>query len=213
MSQIFSRRFDFLFRLAVVAAFVFVAGGIVAWRVISAPAIAAPIEQPIPFSHRHHVGEAGIDCRYCHGSVEAQAYAGMPSTSTCLNCHSRLFADAGLLQPLQASWRSQTPVEWNPLERLPDFVYFNHSIHVAKGIGCYSCHGRVDDMALMSKAHDMTMAWCLDCHRHPERRLRPRSEIFATRPLAVSAAEARDLARDYHLHGTAALTACSTCHR
>ena len=141
-------------------------------------------DQPIPFSHEHHVADCGIDCRYCHTSVTKEARAGMPSTETCLRCHRYLFADSEMLRPIHDSWRNQEPLRWNRVHDLPDFVYFNHSIHINKGIGCYSCHGRVDRMPLIEQAAPLTMQWCLDCHRNPEAHVRPKSLIFETRPLA-----------------------------
>jgi hypothetical protein len=137
-----------------------------------------PIDQPVPFSHEHHVAGLGIDCRYCHVSVEDAAYAGMPATKTCMTCHSQIWTNAALLEPVRASWRNDTPIQWNRVHDLPDFVQFNHGIHVQKGIGCYECHGKVDGMPLMWKANSLHMDWCLDCHRAPEKHVRPRDQVF-----------------------------------
>lgn len=136
-------------------------------------------DQPVPFSHDHHVSGLGIDCRYCHTSVETSAFAGMPTTETCMGCHSQIWRDSSLLAPVRESWRTGQPLAWTRVHDLPDFVYFNHSIHLAKGIGCESCHGRVDKMPLMRKAASLHMEWCLDCHEHPELEVRGQSELFA----------------------------------
>src|SRR5438874_9464915 len=127
-----------------------------------------PQDQPVPFSHQHHVGGLGIDCRYCHTTVETAAFAGMPASETCMSCHSQIWKDSPLLAPVRDSFRTGKPLVWTRVHDLPDFVYFNHSIHVAKGIGCESCHGRVDQMPLMRKDASLLMEWCLHCHRHPE---------------------------------------------
>lgn len=169
-------------------------------------------EQPVPFSHDHHVGEIGIDCRYCHTSVEKSSFAGIPPTATCMNCHSILFADAPLLEPVRESFRSGKPIEWTRVYDLPDFVYFNHSIHVAKGVGCTTCHGPIDRMPLTWKAASLKMEWCVDCHRDPVRNIRPRSEVFnvAWDPDSLTADERTALAAEYHVQSK---TSCSTCHR
>ena len=135
-------------------------------------------DQPVPFSHDHHTSGLGIDCRYCHATAETAAFAGMPTTETCMGCHSQIWRDSPLLAPVRESWRTGQPLAWTRVYDLPDFVYFNHSIHIAKGIGCESCHGRVDKMPLMRKATTLHMEWCLDCHEHPERNVRERADLF-----------------------------------
>lgn len=135
-------------------------------------------QQPVPFSHQHHVSGLGIDCRYCHASVEIAAYAGMPPTSTCMNCHSAMWTDSPMLEPVRESYRTGQPIVWTRVYNLADFVYFNHSAHVRNGIGCSSCHGRVDLMPLMWQAVPLTMQWCIDCHRDPDAQLRPNDQIF-----------------------------------
>ena len=136
------------------------------------------VEQPIQFSHERHVAGNGIDCRYCHTSVEKAAFAGIPPTKTCMNCHSQIWAQSPYLEPVRASFRNDTSLEWNRVNDLPDFVYFDHSIHVAKGVGCETCHGRVDEMPLVWQAARLQMSWCLDCHRNPVKNVRPKQEVF-----------------------------------
>ena len=136
-----------------------------------------PREQPIPFSHKHHAN-MGIDCRYCHVAVEESATAGIPPTKTCMNCHSMIWNDAHMLEPVRESFKTGKSLEWIRVHDLPQFVYFNHSVHVAKGVGCSTCHGRVDQMPLMRKQNTLYMGWCLQCHLEPEKYLRPKSEVF-----------------------------------
>lgn len=171
--------------------------------------------QPVQFSHQHHVGGIGIDCRYCHTSVEVAASAGIPPTKTCINCHSQIWSDSPYLEPVRASFRDDTPMQWVRVHDLPDFVYFNHSIHVAKGVGCETCHGQVDRMPLMLQTASLQMEWCLECHRNPERFVRPRSEVFTMgyRPATSQAELGPELVREYNIAGTASLTSCSVCHR
>ena len=135
------------------------------------------IDQPVPFSHKHHVGQLGIDCRYCHTSVETSAFAGVPPTKTCMNCHQQMWAGSEMLNPVRESYKQNKSIPWERVHNLPGYVYFNHSIHIAKGVGCVSCHGQVDDMSLMSQAKPLLMEWCLKCHRNPEEHLRPRDEV------------------------------------
>src|SRR5438105_13007783 len=137
-----------------------------------------PRQQEVPFSHQHHVAGLGLDCRYCHTSVEESSFAGLPPTETCMTCHSRVWTDAPLLEPVRASFARNQPLRWKRVNDLPDFVFFNHSIHVQKGIGCSTCHGKVNEMPLTWKAHSLYMRWCLDCHEAPERYLRPRDQIY-----------------------------------
>ena len=217
MAQVFSSRFALLLRVgALVLVGIVVAAGVV-YRV-NARADAprnAPIEQPIPFSHQHHARDDGIDCRYCHTSVETSAFAGIPPLATCMTCHAELFNDAPVLAPLRAAYASGKPLAWNRIHDLPDFVYFDHSIHVAKGVGCSTCHGRVDRMPLTRRVASLYMQWCLDCHRQPERYLRPHAEVFdmAWRPPPDQDVRGAALRRAYGLRSTRELTDCSTCHR
>lgn len=184
-------------------------------------------DQPVPFSHDHHVAGLGIDCRYCHTSVETSAFAGMPSTEICLGCHSQIWKDSPLLAPVRESLRTGKPLAWTRVHDLPDFVYFNHSIHVAKGIGCESCHGRVDQMPLMRKGEPLLMEWCLRCHRHPETEVRDKRDVFTfglhgpsrtgVAPQAgfgpvQDLAEGEKLVGEYGI-ATQQLTDCAVCHR
>ncbi len=135
-------------------------------------------DQPVPFSHKHHVMGLGIQCQYCHTSVEKSSYAGIPPTKTCMNCHSQIWTNAGLLEPVRHSWATGESITWTKVHDLPDFAYFNHEIHVNKGLGCSSCHGRVDQMPIMYMQNSLQMEWCLNCHRNPAKNLRPTSEIY-----------------------------------
>lgn len=171
------------------------------------------VQQPIPFSHRHHVAGLGIDCRYCHESVESDAFAGMPAAQTCMTCHAKVWTDATILEPLRQAWRSGMPVSWRRAYNLPDFVYFNHSIHVAKGVGCSTCHGRVDEMPLVRKAVPLFMGWCIDCHRDPGPNLRATHDVFNMkwRP-SNDPIEQQLLVRERGIVSDG-LANCSTCHR
>jgi hypothetical protein len=135
-------------------------------------------DQPVPFSHKHHVEGLGLQCQYCHTSVEKSSYAGIPPTKTCMNCHSQIWTNAQLLEPVRQSWATGESLQWIKVHDLPDYVYFNHEIHVNKGIGCASCHGRVDEMPLMYEQNSLQMEWCLNCHRNPAVNLRPTSDIY-----------------------------------
>lgn len=173
------------------------------------------VEQPVPFSHEHHVSGLGIDCRYCHDSVEQSAFAGMPPTETCMSCHSQLWTNSAMLEPVRRSYARNEPIQWNRVHRLADYVYFDHSIHVAKGVGCETCHGRVDQMPLTYQAASLHMSWCLECHRAPEKFIRPAEEIFAfgrNLPAEAQLTLGRRLVREYDIHA-GQLTDCSVCHR
>lgn len=184
--------------------------------------------QPAPFSHQHHVGGLGIDCRYCHTSVEVSSFAGIPPTRTCMNCHAQIWTGAPMLEPVRESFSSGKSLIWNRVNDLPDFVYFNHSIHINKGVGCNTCHGPVDRMPLMYNYASLQMEWCLNCHRAPEKNLRPRDQVFNMRYEEPSSAKpimvdgktytdqislGRDLVTKYKLRTVADITSCSTCHR
>lgn len=171
------------------------------------------VDQVVPFSHKHHVSGLGIDCRFCHATVEVAGDAGMPPTYTCMTCHSQIWTNAAMLAPVRQSLANGTMLVWHRVTDLPDYVYFNHAIHIAKGIGCASCHGDVESMPLMRKAKSMTMGFCLDCHRDPAPHLRPKNEIFNTawhRTKDTPSPQA--LMAQYHVGGRN-LTDCSICHR
>ena len=169
-------------------------------------------EQPVPFSHKHHVSGLGIDCRYCHTSVEEAAFAGIPSTKTCMTCHSQIWATSRMLEPARESFRSDRSIEWTRVHDLPDFTYFDHSIHIKKGIGCVTCHGRVDQMPLMWREKALHMEWCLACHRNPEVFVRPCEHVFNMnwRPSINQSVLGKKLVQDYNIQK---LTNCSICHR
>lgn len=170
--------------------------------------------QPIPFSHQRHVGGNGIDCRYCHTTVEKSNFAGIPPTETCMTCHSQVLSDAPLLEPVRESWKEDKPIEWTRIYDVPDFVYFDHSIHVAKGVGCTTCHGEIDEMPLTYKANTLHMSWCLQCHKNPERFLRPQEEVFNVdwEPPHNQTELGLELVKQYNVK-TEQLTNCSVCHR
>jgi len=169
-------------------------------------------EQPVPFSHAHHVGGIGIDCRYCHTSVETSNFAGIPPTKTCMNCHSQLYVDSPTLEPVRESWRTGQAIAWTRVNDLPDYVYFPHAVHVHKGVGCVTCHGPVNRMALMWQEKSLQMEWCLECHRNPEKFVRPREAVFQTdwQPAEDQAVLGPRLVREYDIHPR---VDCSTCHR
>ena len=184
--------------------------------------------QPAPFSHQHHVAGLGIDCRYCHTSVETSSFAGIPPTKTCMNCHSQIWTAAPLLEPVRESFRTGKSLVWNRVNDLPDFVYFDHSIHINKGVGCNTCHGPVDRMPLMFNYASLQMEWCIQCHRAPEKNLRPRDQVFNMRyqqpttdvPVVVDGVSYTDqlslgkhLVHKYNLRSVMDITSCSTCHR
>lgn len=170
-------------------------------------------EQPVPFSHKHHVSGLGLDCRYCHTTVEISQNAGMPPTETCMTCHSQIWTHAAILAPVRQSFANHQPLRWTAVYRLPDYVYFDHSIHIAKGVGCTECHGAIGDMALTWKASTLYMSWCLSCHRDPAPHLRPLDQVFnpdwkrtATTP------SGKQLMAAFHIHPET-LDDCSVCHR
>ena len=170
------------------------------------------VEQVIQFDHRHHVSDDGIDCRYCHRSVEVAPSAGIPSTSICMGCHEQIWNKSPLLDELRARYFTDRAIPWSRVHRLPDFVYFNHSIHVNKGVGCVSCHGRVDQMALVEQVAPLTMGWCLDCHRDPAAHLRPVQEItnMTWEPPSDRGQLALALMSQNQVQTR---TNCTTCHR
>ncbi len=232
MPQIFHRSTNSLARATIYgAAFVVVALGYLIYEVQASPYVTnAGVRkpQPVPFSHQHHVTGLGIDCRYCHTSVETSSFAGIPPTKTCMNCHSQIWTNAALLEPVRASYKSGESLQWTRVNQLPDFVYFNHSIHVTKGVGCNTCHGPVDQMPYMYQEASLQMEWCLDCHRHTEKNLRPRDQVFNMRyqqpttanpvvmegrTFADQASLGKFLTWKYNVRSVKDITTCSTCHR
>jgi hypothetical protein len=218
MAQIFSPRATILFRVVLIGTpFVLGAAGFAALQVIWSPYVTDvghPVDQAVPFSHEHHVSGLGIDCRYCHTTVEKAAFAGIPPTETCMTCHSQVWTEAPVLAAVRNSQASRTPLQWNRAHDLPDFVYFNHSIHVKKGIACAECHGQVERMPLIWKEHALHMGWCLDCHRHPARAMRPPDQVFNLnwRPDA-NPELGQTLVRKQQIRSTRELTDCGLCHR
>lgn len=216
MAQIFHRSTNALSRVSIFGIGFLLAGIIAAAYAIDRGSfntdVAVVKDQPVPFSHKHHVTDDGIDCRYCHTSVETSNHAGVPATEVCMSCHSQIWANANILEPVRSSWRTGESLAWTRVHDLPDYVYFNHSIHVSKGIGCASCHGRVDQMPLMFKVNTLNMNWCLDCHRQPEKYVRPRDQVFnmAYQPPQDQLALGKKLVAEYHIQK---LTDCNTCHR
>ncbi len=218
MAQLFPKSANYL-APASIAAIVLVAGGAVG----SLLAIdyagfnqrrGETVEQTVPFSHEHHVAGLGIDCRYCHTAVEKSASAGVPPTSTCYNCHKVVWNEAPMLEPVRASVRTGQPMEWTKVHDLPDFTYFNHSIHVAKGMGCATCHGPVHEMRLMRSAQPLQMRWCLECHRNPEKFIRPKEEIYnMTWKAEDQETLGRELVEKYKVRPPEQITSCGTCHR
>jgi hypothetical protein len=230
--QIFHRSANVISRASIYAGIFILAGTL--WACIqfqrspyvTYAGVARP--QPVPFSHEHHVAAVGIDCRYCHTSVETSSFAGIPPTKTCMNCHSQIWTNAALLEPVRESFRTGKSLVWNRVNDLPDFVYFDHSIHINKGVGCNTCHGQVDRVPLMYNHASLQMEWCINCHRAPEKNLRPREQVFNMRyqqptsdlPVVVDGASYADqlslgkaLVKKYNLRSVMDITSCSTCHR
>jgi cytochrome c7-like protein len=216
MSQIFHRSANTIARVSIFGAIFFIGGLLYLFdQVNRSPWVTearVAREQPIQFSHERHVAGNGIDCRYCHTSVEESAFAGIPPTKTCMNCHAQIFANSPFLQPVRTSFTTNQPLHWTRVHDLPDFAYFNHSIHLKKGVGCTTCHGQVDRMPLMWQENSLQMEWCLDCHRNPERYVRPRDQVFSVsyQPPSNQLELGQRLVAEYQIQK---LTSCSTCHR
>jgi hypothetical protein len=217
MARLFQPGADTLARLALVA---LVAGPLIAFGLAYAVHVSpyvqgngVTVEQPVPFSHKHHVGEIGLDCRFCHASVETNRFAGIPTSHTCMTCHSQLFTTAAMLAPVRDSLAKDQPLSWTRVNNLPGYVYFDHSAHIRHGVGCVNCHGEVADMPLTRQAAPLTMRWCLDCHRDPGPHLGSPHDLFDTTFQPHNPpAEARRRLKRWHVN-TKALTDCSTCHR
>jgi hypothetical protein len=233
MPQIFHRSFNTIGRVAVFGSLMSVAGlglGLaVFFRSDYATGMHTAYIQPVPFSHAHHTGQLGIDCRYCHTSVEVSPFAGLPPTKTCMNCHQQMWVGSEMLQPVRDSYRDDQSLPWQRVHNLPGFVYFNHSIHISKGVGCATCHGRLDEMPLTWQVNTLLMEWCVECHRNPEPNLRPKSEVFSMvwNPSQKTAdpdhpgeffpqdqaSLGAELKKRYNVREVPVLTSCSTCHR
>src|SRR5512132_1346459 len=222
MSQIFHRSANTIARVSIFGALFFIAAVIgLLYQIDRSPWLTlehVAREQPIQFSHERHVAGNGIDCRYCHTSVEDSSFAGIPPTKTCMNCHSQIFSTSPFLEPVRDSFRTDRSIPWTRVHDLPDFAYFNHSIHVNKGVGCATCHGRVDQMPIVYQASSLQMEWCLECHRNPERFVRPKNKVFDMEWRAENTSkndldEAKRWVAEYKIQPPRILTSCSTCHR
>jgi hypothetical protein len=232
MAQIFHRSMNLLSRVSILGGVFILAAlgwfidGMVRSSYVTEVNVAR--EQPVPFSHKHHVAGLGLDCRYCHTTVEETNFAGIPPTKTCMNCHAQVWNDAPILEPVRASFRNDQSLEWTRVHDLADFVFFNHSIHVAKGIGCQTCHGQVDQMPLVWRTQSLYMEWCLECHREPELSVRPKEEVFSMsyappakdkpvrwngKEFTTQAELGKALVSAYNIRTPAELTSCSVCHR
>jgi hypothetical protein len=216
MAQIFHHSTNTIARVSIYGAVILIAILGYAANVVNQTSYVTDVHtaqpQPVPFSHKHHVAELGLDCRYCHTSVEVSSSAGMPPTETCMTCHSQIWTNAAILEPVRVSYRDSTPISWTRVNALPDFVYFNHSIHINKGVGCTTCHGPVGEMNITWRENTLYMRWCLDCHTAPEKYLRPRSEVFNAfyKPPSDQEALGNRLLTEYKVQK---LTDCMTCHR
>lgn len=214
MPQIFHRSLNTLSLVSIYGAVVILAVAGAAFAVLARSSYATNIgitrDQPVPFSHHHHVNELGIDCRYCHTSVENSHFAGIPPTKTCMNCHTQIWVGSKMLAPVRDSYKSDESIPWNRVHKLGDFCFFNHSIHVQKGIGCVTCHGRVDKMPLIWQEKTLLMEWCLDCHRQPEKYVRPRDQVFNMTYERKDPDEGKRLVEEYQIKSK---MSCSACHR
>jgi hypothetical protein len=232
MPQIFHRSTNTISRVSIILALLLVTGFLGAALELQRSPYYSWLdvrrEQPVPFSHQHHVAGLGLDCRYCHTSVEKSNFAGIPPTNTCMNCHRQIWTNAPMLEPVRESFRSGKSLVWTRVNSVPDFVYFDHSIHINKGVGCNDCHGPVNKMPIMYAANTMQMEFCLNCHRAPEKQLRPKAEVFnmnykqpsTDEPVEVGGQKFTDqvalgtyLKKEYHLRSERDITSCNTCHR
>ena len=216
MPQIFHPSTNTISRLTIFGGAIVVVGLVTALAAINRSSYVTEVgvarSQPVQFSHKHHVSDDGIDCRYCHTSVEQSSFAGIPSTKICMSCHTQIWAESPILEPVRESFRTGKSIEWTRVHNLPGFAYFDHSIHVHKGVGCTTCHGRVDQMPLMWRENTLYMEWCLECHRNPEKFVRPREQVFNMdwQPPSDQIALGQKLVRQYKIES---LTSCSVCHR
>jgi len=219
MPQIFHRSTNALSKLSIVAGALLAVGALFTLGVLDRSnyntGAFVDVQQPVQFSHKHHNGDIGIDCRYCHTSVEVSSSAGIPPTATCMNCHSQIWADSPYLEPVRESWRTKQPIQWLKVHDLPDYVYFNHSAHVAKGVGCSTCHGNMIQQPLVHQVASLKMEWCLQCHRQPELFLRDKAQIYNAewQPPSNQEEVGLQLKKQYNVMNAEVLTSCSTCHR
>lgn len=219
MAQVFNRSANNIAKISMIAAVIL--GGLAFYfytqiaRSSYLTGVFVEKQQPVQFSHKHHVGDDGIDCRYCHTQVETSASAGIPPTQTCMNCHNQLWAETPYLEPVRASFRENRPIQWERVHDLPQFAYFNHSIHIAKGVGCSTCHGQIDNMPAVFQQNTLQMEWCLSCHRDPSKFIRPKEEIYNMQwqDSDLTADERAKLKEEYKIRSKEMLTSCSTCHR
>ena len=216
MSQIFPRSANAISRLTLIGLALALPLFVGLWAMYNASSantgVGTAVEQPIPFSHLIHAGRLGLDCRYCHTGVETSSFAGMPATSVCMNCHSQIVKGVPGIEQLISSQQTATSIIWQRVYKLPDYVYFDHSAHVNAGVACESCHGRVDQMSVVSKAEPMTMQWCIDCHRNPAPNLRPRQDVTLMGWHPTEPISGEELVYEYGIK-TQHLTDCDTCHR
>jgi Class III cytochrome C family len=228
MPQVFPRRANTISRVSLLGSLLGMAGVIWVCIVYARSSYGTEegiaLVQPVPFSHQHHVDILGIDCRYCHTTVERSPYAGMPPTKTCMNCHSQIWVGSDMLEPVRASYATDESLHWHRVYNLPGFVYFDHHIHIQKGVGCASCHGRIDLMPFTYQVPSLLMEWCLNCHREPEQHIRPRAQIFNMnwQPFDERAGSGqtldqltlgRKLVKEYGIKDATELTSCTVCHR
>lgn len=219
MRQLFAPGADAILRLFIFSTIGIIIAGLLTLAGVSrsnyATTVGVAPAQPVPFSHKHHSGELGIDCRYCHTQVETYATAGLPPTHTCMTCHSQIWTGAVMLAPVRQSFANDDPLHWKRVNRLPDYVYYNHSIHITKGIGCSTCHGPVNEMQLTYRANAFEMQFCLNCHRNPERYVRPQDKIWDMEwsPPPDQDKVGPELVAQHHIRSAGELTDCSICHR
>ncbi len=219
MPPIFPPRSNTFARASLVATPLLLAAiiGLLVWWVHSSAftKVGVTIPQPVPFPHSIHIAVVGLDCRYCHDTVDRSSFANIPPTETCMTCHSQIKTESPLLAPVRQSWETGKPIVWNRVNNLADHVYFNHQIHVKKGVGCETCHGRVDTMATAVKANTFFMAWCLDCHRNPENFVRPLDQVYAMgyKPAEDQKTLGTRLVEEYNIRPANVLMECSICHR
>lgn len=218
MSQLFHPSMNIITKLALVILVLLLGGlGWLGYYVSVSPfvtEVGVAKAQAVPYSHQLHVGQLGLDCRYCHTSVETSNTASIPPTATCMGCHTQVAKDSPDLQLVRDSLQNNQPLEWIRVHDLPDYVYFNHAIHVKQGVGCETCHGRIDQMTVVAKVQTLQMSWCLECHRNPENYIRPRSEVFTMGwvPPTDQKTLGTQLIAENHIQ-VEHLTDCSVCHR